>query len=235
MATTQISLIKEHTRTIKPPRALWVSFPLGRPLGTPSDPTFQTAVLKAALNLLERSDGPILEDYPFDAEEPSTAAPPLACPVNFETRQDFETEQHRLISLLQQEIAVLHAWHEHTEEHTVSQNTAASGLKVTEIATFFANFLSDSLGDNLPAGRSCADQLRLAAEDLKSFYFRAITAQPGQTTDPAELSNWFWGETYGAACINEVRKKCLEDDARDMQLAGKLLLVPRNQLHRFQD
>jgi hypothetical protein len=34
--------------------------------------------------------------------------------------------------------------------------------------------------------------------------------------------------------INEVRKKCLQQGTKEMELAGKLLLVPRSQMHRFQ-
>ena len=63
VATTQISLIREHTEIIRPPRALWVPFELGRPLGRPVNPALQTRVLIAALKLLEAEDGPVLEDF----------------------------------------------------------------------------------------------------------------------------------------------------------------------------
>ncbi len=33
--TTGISLVREHTEVVRPPRALWVTFELGRPLGRP--------------------------------------------------------------------------------------------------------------------------------------------------------------------------------------------------------
>ena len=49
LATTQISLIRQHSEQIKPPRALWVPFELGRPLGVPGDPGFQARVLVSAL------------------------------------------------------------------------------------------------------------------------------------------------------------------------------------------
>ena len=67
IATTQISLIREHTETIKPPRALWVPFELGRPFGVPNDSEFQRSVLEHALDLLERSSGAVLEDFPEEA------------------------------------------------------------------------------------------------------------------------------------------------------------------------
>ena len=49
---------------MQPPRALWVTFQLGRPLGAPDDPALQTRVLRATLRLLEAKSGPVLEDYP---------------------------------------------------------------------------------------------------------------------------------------------------------------------------
>ena len=63
LATTQISLIKEHTVSIRPPRALWVPFMLGRPLGDPDDVKGQRSVLDAALSLLQRKEGPALEEF----------------------------------------------------------------------------------------------------------------------------------------------------------------------------
>ena len=52
-----------------PPRALWVPFIMGRPLGVPKDAAFQRRVLLAALNLLESASGPVVVDYPEDAIE----------------------------------------------------------------------------------------------------------------------------------------------------------------------
>ena len=49
LATTQISLIRPQTENTKPPRALWVPFELGRPMGAPNDAAFQLRVLRAAL------------------------------------------------------------------------------------------------------------------------------------------------------------------------------------------
>jgi hypothetical protein len=40
----QISLVREHTEKINPPRALWVPFELGRPVGPPDEPAFQRRV-----------------------------------------------------------------------------------------------------------------------------------------------------------------------------------------------
>ena len=49
LATTAIALVRHHAERIRPPRALWVPFELGRPLGAPDEPDFQKRVLRAAL------------------------------------------------------------------------------------------------------------------------------------------------------------------------------------------
>ena len=56
--------VREHIATIKPPRAMFLDFPMGRPLGKPNDPAFQLKVLRAAFKLLDQPAGPVLEDFP---------------------------------------------------------------------------------------------------------------------------------------------------------------------------
>ncbi len=62
--TTSVSLIREHTERLRPPRALAVPFELGRPFGAPGEPDFQRRVLSACLELFVRKTGPVLEDFP---------------------------------------------------------------------------------------------------------------------------------------------------------------------------
>ncbi len=73
IATVSISLVKEFTRVVRPPRALWVPFPFGRPLGAPNNAAVQRRVILAALDLLQRQRGadgePVLEDFVLTADE----------------------------------------------------------------------------------------------------------------------------------------------------------------------
>ncbi len=68
IATTSISMVREHTEKLKPPRALFVPFPFGHALGRADDPALQHRVLRAALDLLAEPAGPVLRDFPDDAE-----------------------------------------------------------------------------------------------------------------------------------------------------------------------
>jgi len=76
IATSSISLVREHTEKVKPPRALFVPFPFGHALGRPNDPALQHRVLRAALDLFCEGAGPVLRDLPDDAEPGDQ--PPLA-------------------------------------------------------------------------------------------------------------------------------------------------------------
>ena len=62
-ATAGISLIRLHSEKIRPPRALWVPFELGRPLGVPHDAAFQSRVLQKLIDLFDIPEGPVLADF----------------------------------------------------------------------------------------------------------------------------------------------------------------------------
>jgi len=63
ITTVSISLLREITEKIGPPRALSVPFPLGYPLGEPHNPELQKRVMRAAFALLPRTDLPVLENF----------------------------------------------------------------------------------------------------------------------------------------------------------------------------
>lgn len=61
-----ISLLREVTTTLRPPRALFVPAPFGFPLGEPGNPGLQLKIIRRALQLLSRTDVPVFESYPQD-------------------------------------------------------------------------------------------------------------------------------------------------------------------------
>ncbi|MEO6888643.1 MAG: hypothetical protein ABI456_05640 [Ktedonobacteraceae bacterium] len=63
MTTVSISLLREISEKVRPPRALFVSYPLGYPLGEPGNPDLQKRIMRAAFALLPRTDIPVLEDF----------------------------------------------------------------------------------------------------------------------------------------------------------------------------
>lgn len=65
IATVVINLLRVVAERVRPPRALFVPFPHGYPLGRPNDSELQHSVLEAALGLLENESlsPPSLVDY----------------------------------------------------------------------------------------------------------------------------------------------------------------------------
>jgi D-proline reductase (dithiol) PrdB len=88
VATVVLNSIRSFAERMKPPRALYCEFPLGRPLGRPGDPDLQTRVLRSALTLLGRPSGPVLETFPEVITDRVDDA--LACPVPPGYRPDLE-------------------------------------------------------------------------------------------------------------------------------------------------
>jgi len=63
ITTVSLSLLREITEKVRPPRALFVPFPLGYPLGEANNPALQTRILQTAFALLPRVDLPVLETF----------------------------------------------------------------------------------------------------------------------------------------------------------------------------
>ena len=234
MATTQISLIRVHTERIQPPRALWVPFELGRPFGAPDHPEFQTRVLRAALALLERSEGPVLEDFPDD--EPVGPAPevPLACPVSFAAQVAELDAGEALLAAFQAEVEGLRNWYDVAVERRGRTTADTTGMSPEAVAAFIAGCARGEEPDNPLPEVSPNMMLKMASEDLKAYYNEAVTAQPGRATDSVSLADWFWGKTAAARVLNTIRLHCLDSDDEVRKRLGTTLLVPRRHLHRFE-
>jgi hypothetical protein len=226
-------LIRDHTERIKPPRALWVPFDLGRPIGAPDNPEFQTRVVRAALELLESSSGPVLKDFPDDEPEDTPPEMPLACPVSFAAQVSELDAEGELLQAFQAEVEGLRNWYDVAVQQRGRTTADTTGMSPEGVAGFIAAFARGEEPDNPLSDVSIGTALKMASEDLKAYYNESITAQPGRSRDSMSLANWFWGETAAARVLNEVRKHCLNREDREYQRLGNGLLVPRRQLHRF--
>jgi hypothetical protein len=225
--TTQISLVREHTELIRPPRALWVPFDLGRPFGAPDRPDFQRRVLRAALDLLLLPEGPVLADFPEDAPE-AEIAEGWACPVNLPAPPVDEAD---LAARLADEVRATRPWHRLWQERRRS-TVGVSGLEVEAAAAFLAGFLDGPAPANPRDGVSPGALLKLAVEDLKAFYFEAAMAQPGETSHQA-VADWFWGETVAAKVMLKLRPVLAASADAEIKRVGLGALVPQTQLWRL--
>jgi hypothetical protein len=232
--TTQISLVREHTEVIRPPRALWVPFILGRPLGTPGDAQFQRRVLLAALELLEETAGPVLRDFPDDAPDgaPDEEEEGAACPVNFSRPQPAGDGQHALAHALAEEIAQLQPWHDLAARRRGGATAGLSGLTPEAAGAFIVAFLGARRPENYRAEQPLGISLKQACDDLRAFYEEAATAQPGQLS-AAALEEWYYFGTVAGEVLRELRGVCMASDDASVRRFADLTLLPRGVLGRM--
>jgi hypothetical protein len=78
--TVLVSTGRDLTEQVRPPRSLFVNFPMGNPFGRPFDAATQLGVLRAALHLAESANRPgVLVDLPVAwGEDFSTSFDALA-------------------------------------------------------------------------------------------------------------------------------------------------------------
>lgn len=229
--TTQISLVREHSERIRPPRALWVPFELGRPLGTPGDPEFQTGVVRAALALLEAPAGPMLEDYPLDVPsytDGAEADAPWACPIPLAQPRGGASESS-LAQAFQEELARLLPWYALAAERRGRTTVGLSGLEPRALGAFLAGLLEGPLPASGHADKPLGVLLKHAAEDLKALYGEAVTAQPGsdgRAPSAQEARHWFWNDTRAGSLLRVLADRLSEVEDPSVALVARLMLVP---------
>ncbi len=65
--TVMVSTGRDLTFQVRPPRSVFVNFPMGNPFGRPGDKAQQTRILLDALHLVETArDGGVLVDLPYE-------------------------------------------------------------------------------------------------------------------------------------------------------------------------
>ncbi len=226
IATAHVSLVREHTELIRPPRALWVPFMLGRPFGAPNAPEFQRKVLMAALKLLEASRGPLLEEFPEEAPTEIQGGEELqgglACPVNFGRAPGSDDPLQRLLD----EIAQLRPWHDIAVQRGRRGGPALTGMEPEQLARFAASYGGASPLPGYDPRLSAAEALKRVCDDLKAFYVAAAAAQPGEA-GLMVVEQWFWRETAAGALFLQLRDACLRSGDADLQTLGAKMLVPR--------
>jgi len=188
LVTTSISLIREHTEMLKPPRALWVPFPFGLPLGHPEDVAEQRAVLDAAFALLDAPDGPVLADFAGElgADETGTAI------------QASAVEPSAVTLGLADEVTTMRRYWEQWTDRAGRTAVGVSGVapvKFRGVVRFLEAYVEGGARD-LPERGDTALPLfvRYCVDDLRILYLEGrLVMKPGET--PADTQHWFWGQT----------------------------------------
>ena len=229
MPTVAIALIRPQAENTKPPRALWVPFELGRPIGPPGDPAFQTRVVLAALGMLVEADGPTrILDFPDDdprsRPDPAWQSPPTTAPA---TGDSAAMVAHRFES----EVLALKGAHDRWVARRRRSTVGLSGLPIGEAARYAGDWLRGNPPPSPRDGISPSLFLRYAVDDLKAYCLEAGGA--GDVTPSSrQLSDWFWNNTATGAACYALRDMLLSpENERSWQVVANFM-VPAARLPR---
>jgi hypothetical protein len=212
VATSAISLVREHTEKLKPPRSLFVPFPFGHALGRPNDPALQHRVLRAALDLFSEPTGPVLRDFPDDAEPGDQ--PPAPTQASAITPAPEVPDDPAL------ELAQMRGYHEQWLARNGGRTAfGLSGIPATRfrgVVRFLQAFAAGESADieERPPGVPLPGFIRYCADDLKALYLEGhLAMKPAAGGD--EIARWFWSETASGQLLRRVRDRLdASDDPR---------------------
>ena len=204
IATTSISMVREHTEKIRPPRALFVPFPFGYALGRPGYPDLQHRVLRAALDLLAEPAGPVLRDFPDDAEPADQPPAPvqasgIATTSAIPDDPALETTQMRQYH---------EQWLARGRGRTAFGLSGVPATRFRGVVRFLQAFAAGEEADmeERPPDLPLADFIRYCADDWKTLYWEGRLAM--KPADGGEaIARWFWGETAAGQVLRRVRDR----------------------------
>lgn len=223
IASVAIALIRPQAEHTRPPRALWVPFELGRPIGAPGDAAFQRRVILAALAMLVAGGGPVrIIDFPDD--DPREAAdagwrPPIAG-----SHRPAEADGNALADAVEAELRALAPAYAQSCTERGRSTVGLSGLPPAAMSDYFAAWLRGLAPASPVADMSPLLALRFVADDLKAYALEAALAGGGRPSS-RQLGDWLWKETALAAALHVLRRRLLTgDDDRGKLVAA--FLVP---------
>jgi hypothetical protein len=193
LATVIVALVREHIEAMRPPRALWVPFELGRPFGAPNDGGLQTRILRAALALLDHpGPGPLLEDFLEEAPYPQG-----------EDGWKFPGEPDTS-NVIAEAVSIRPAWEQARNRHGRT-TFGISGLPPETAIEYIDRYHSNEPMPN-PKGMAPISRARFAGDDIKAYYLEAATAVDGHPSS-RQLCDWFWERTLAGAMIRDFQER----------------------------
>jgi hypothetical protein len=208
IASVALGSVRAQMEKTRPPRGLWTSAQLGRPVGEPEDKAFQRRVVLAALRLLERTDGPvILEDFADDPsglkDTPDWKAPALPRVIVIPATSDtsaasFAAELAMMMPLWRQAQA------------RFGRTTVGLSFQTPEDWPAFA---SRFLAGELPC---------VMGHDTPALALRFLCAAPSSL----QVDAWFWRQTAAGQLLIALRDVALSSENNALRTVGGRFFVP---------
>jgi hypothetical protein len=212
LSTVSISLVREHTVKVKPPRAVWVPFPFGLAVGHRNDVAEQRAVLDLAFSTLTADRGPVLLD--FTAAERLERAAPLQS-------SDVEIDAHaRTIDVAGEVETTRGRWSPH------AGLSGVPAARFGELARFLAGYAAGEVADYpaRPADMPLLQFIRYGIEDLRVMYMETrMSERPGEASD--DRQRWLLASTALGVLLRALRDRM--DASADPAVRGAAAGIAR--------
>ena len=226
LATVLVGFVREQIEAYRPPRALWLDFPMGRPLGKPNDPAYQARVIRAAFGLLHAPSGPVLADFPEVIPVEQGRMGYALSPDRVFSARDI-TDVDALLAEVEAEIEALRPAYDAAVAARGRTTAGASGLSVEDMAPHIAAFVRGDKPASPRKGLSPVPALKLVIEDLQACYIEARTHRDN-VDDIEAMGRWFWEESKAGQLILWLEAVATEAEDRVLrQLVDWAMLAPR--------
>jgi hypothetical protein len=211
-STVALASVRAQAEKTRPPRSLWTPAMLGRPVGEPGDPAFQLRIVRAALALLERTDGPvILQDFPDDppgwTDNPAWIAPATTVSTSFATELT----------------AMLPLWQK--AQARFGRTSVGLSFQAPRAWPGFAAAVLDGGLPVVPELDTTALSVRFLCDDIKALYGEAAQAV-GPAPSAAQVDTWFWRHTAAGALLRALRAVAMASENNALKTVGGRFFVP---------
>ena len=207
----------------------------GLPTSTIDTPHAKTAA-SAANNLSVASFCIITDSCPSNENVPISpdeidAQEGWSCPVNLPN----PVSTDNFTSGIMNEISLLQTWYDHSlKEMKGRKLDGLTSLNKDQIVKFLVDWTNDQNIKSRIEGESIIRALKLAADDLRHFYYQAAMGKPGIRSD-LEMGDWFYGQTTAGLLFIEIRKIMMESDDEITRMAGRTNYVPNAMLKHIEN
>jgi hypothetical protein len=216
LITIQLASNRAQPEAVRPPRALYCQFPLGRPLGKPNDAAYQRLVLDAAFELLARQVGPVLETFPDVIE--GEAGVPLACSLPPHHDPSLPRAVDEAMGL----------------RPAYERQLAATGRTVVgklfgpdEVPDVVGVLVRIAEGDAPWQDLAALGVPRLVAQDVRGYYEEAAMALSDHVSGANQADAWFFLKTAAGEALRKTALR-MRDEGASQQDWG--FIVPRTYL-----
>jgi len=220
LATVVLASNLAITERARPPRALFCDFPLGRPLGRPLDASFQRRVLEAALSLLERPRGPILETFPEKIVDEVDTAVACVLPPRYDADLPPAVDEAR---------GLRPAWDRTRTEFGSSQ--LGRRFDADAVPGAIARLLAVADGARWTEQFDDPDEVLQTVADVRVYYEEAALGLADHVPAARSAETWFYQHTEAGRVLKRMTDVLLDTGQMDeLGMLAQFYIVPLSQV-----